>query len=91
MVTGEVEEANAVQSHKRLNKVLSRARMQDGTCDPCYTTRDLKYPSHFILVLPTLVQDITDRVSKWGNGGKTGRIDPFTDIYDVSLLQNVIF
>jgi hypothetical protein len=38
------------------------------------------------LVLPTLMQDITDKADKWGNDGKSGRIDPFTEIYDVSFL-----
>ena len=37
-----------------------------------------------VLVLPTLLQDIVDRADKWGNGGETGRIDPFTEVYDVS-------
>ena len=36
------------------------------------------------LVLPTLLQDIIDKADKWGNDGKGGRIDPFTEIYDVS-------
>ena len=39
------------------------------------------------LVLPTLLQDITDEADKWGNDGKNGRIDPFTEIYDVSFLR----
>lgn len=38
-----------------------------------------------ILVLPTLLQDIIDRADKWGDEGK---IDPFTEIYDVSLIGN---
>ena len=37
-----------------------------------------------ILVLPTLIQDIVCKADKWGSGGKTGKIDPFIDIYDVS-------
>ena len=37
----------------------------------------------FILVLPTLLQDIMDRADKWGNG-EVGRIDPFTEINTVS-------
>jgi len=36
------------------------------------------------LVLPVLLQDISKMADKWGNGGKNGRIDPFTEIYDVS-------
>ena len=40
------------------------------------------------LVLPTLLQDIIDRADKWGD---EGRIDPFTEIYDVSLLRDVPF
>ena len=36
------------------------------------------------LVLPTLLKDIVDKADKWGNDDKNGRIDPFTEIYDVS-------
>jgi len=38
-----------------------------------------------ILVLPSLPQDIIARADKWGDDGETGRIDPFTEVYDVSL------
>ena len=38
-----------------------------------------------ISVLPSLLEDIIDRANKWGDHGKTGRIDPFTEVYDVSL------
>ena len=38
-----------------------------------------------ISVLPAILQDIIDGADKWGDGGKTGRIDPFTEVYDVSL------
>ena len=41
----------------------------------------------FISVLPTLLEDITNEADKWGNGGKNGRIDPFTEIYDVSFFR----
>jgi len=40
-----------------------------------------------ILVLPSLPQYITDRADKWG---ETGRIDPFTEVYEVSLFGNVL-
>ena len=40
---------------------------------------------YFTAVLPTLLQDITNKADKWGNDGKNGRIDPFTEIYDVSF------
>ena len=43
------------------------------------------------LVLPTLLQDITKNADKWGNDGKNGRIDPFTDIYDVSFFAGLFF
>ena len=43
------------------------------------------------LVLPTLLQDITDKADKWGNDGKDGRIDPFTEIYDVNFLWHGFF
>ena len=45
----------------------------------------------FIPVLPTLVQDIIVRADKWGADDKNGRIDPFTDIYDVSLFLETPF
>ena len=48
-------------------------------------TVDLEYQSYFRLVFPVLAQDITERADKWGDGGKNGRIDPFTEIYNVSL------
>ena len=38
-----------------------------------------------ILVLPTLLQGIVDKADKWGNGGKNGIIDPFSEVYDVSI------
>ena len=37
------------------------------------------------LDLPTLLQDIFNVADKWGNDGQSGRIDPFTEVYDVSL------
>ena len=39
-------------------------------------------------VLPTLLQDIADAVNKWG---RSHRIDPFTDIYNVGLLYRRSF
>ncbi|KAF9644106.1 cytochrome P450 [Thelephora ganbajun] len=38
-------------------------------------------------VLPTLLQDIIGKADKWGNDGKNGRIDPFTEIYDLVFLM----
>lgn len=43
----------------------------------------------FISVFPTLLQDIISMADKWGNNGKTGRIDPFVEIYDVSVFLGV--
>ena len=40
--------------------------------------------SFFIPALPTLLEDIIDSADKWGNDGKSGRIDPFTELYNVS-------
>jgi len=37
-----------------------------------------------IPVLPSLLEDIIDKADRWGDGGTTGRIDPFTEVYDVS-------
>ena len=41
------------------------------------------------LVLPGLLQDVIDTADKWGNDGKSGRIDPFTELYDVSCPRDV--
>ena len=41
------------------------------------------------VVLPTLLQGIAEKADKWGNDGKNGRIDPFTEIYDVGFLWHV--
>ena len=38
-----------------------------------------------IPVLPTLLQDVIDRTNKWAGDGITGRIDPFTEVHDVSF------
>ena len=39
----------------------------------------------FALALPTLLQSIMQKADKWGGDGKTGMIDPFTDVFDVSV------
>ena len=41
--------------------------------------------SFIILVLPTLLQDITGMADKWGNDCENGRIDPFVEIFEVSI------
>ena len=41
-----------------------------------------------IPVLPTLLEDISNEANKWGNGGKDRRIDPVTDIFDVSSFRH---
>ena len=38
------------------------------------------------LDLHTLLQDTTNKADKWGVDSKSGRIGPFTEVYDVSLL-----
>ena len=55
------------------------------------TVRDLrhkltgpKYRFCLSQVLPVLQQDIFDTANKWGS---SGRIDPFTDIYNVGPLR----
>ena len=35
-------------------------------------------------VLPVLLRDIIGEANKWGDSGKSGRIDPFTEVYNVS-------
>jgi len=52
-------------------------------CDLRFAVADLGHRPHFILVLPTLLQDIIDSADKWGDG-EAGRIDPFTEIHTVS-------
>ena len=42
----------------------------------------------YILALPAFLQDAFDKADKWGNDGKSGRIDPFTDVYNVSHLYS---
>ena len=36
-----------------------------------------------------MLQDIIDKADKWGNDGKSGRIDPFTEVYEVSRPRDV--
>jgi len=87
-----VEEENRTLRNKRLNMLLNKARIQDSTCDTCSTTGDdIKYWSHCIQVLPALLQDITDQADKWGNDDRAGRIDPFTEVFDVSLFHRMSF
>jgi hypothetical protein len=38
-----------------------------------------------------MLHDIADSADKWGNNGKDGRIDPFTEIYHVSFLASWFF
>lgn len=47
----------------------------------------LIYP--LLEVFPTLVQDIIGMADEWGNNGESGRIDPFVEIYDVSVFPRV--
>ena len=66
---------------------MNNARIRDGTSYLC----DKPIPSNVgisISVLPALLEDITNEADKWGNGGKNGRIDPFTEIYDVSSFRH---
>ena len=37
-----------------------------------------------------MLRDIIDKTDKWGNNGKSGRIDPFVEIYDVSCPRDVL-
>ena len=43
------------------------------------------------LVLPTLLQDVIEKTDTWGNYGKTGKIDPYTEIHDVSRSRCTLF
>jgi hypothetical protein len=84
MATEEDVIKKATYFTKRLNKLLNKSRLQDGTCDLRSMAADRDRQSHSLLVLPTMLQDIIDKADKWGSDGKSGRIDPFTEIYDVS-------
>lgn len=65
-----------------LNKVMNKARLQNGLfLKPLVVTFEL-IPTP---VFPTLLQDIFGKVEKWGVDGQSGRIDPFTEIRDVSI------
>ena len=44
-----------------------------------------------ISVLPVMLQDMIENADKWGNNSKTGRIDPYAEIYDVSCIFSVHF
>ena len=78
-------EGNITVFNKMLNKLLKMTRLQDSTCDFCPQLLISDVGLISISVLPSLLQDIIDRADKWGDHGKTGRIDPFTEVYDVSL------
>ena len=63
---------------------MSRARLEDGEI---FVTNPLAPGAGliFVLALPTLLQDIIRKADQWGHRGESGRIDPFTEVYDVSL------
>ena len=86
MVAGDTEEGNLSFFNKAVAKVMSKARTQDSTCDLHPTAPDFPTAGpNSVPVLPMLLQDIIDKAGKWGNGGRTGRIDPFTEVYNVGL------
>ena len=63
---------------------MSRARLEDGeilVTNPLVSDVGLI----FVLALPTLLQDIVGKADQWGHRGESGRIDPFAEVYDVSL------
>lgn len=85
-VTEDVEEGNTALFNKKLSRLSNKTRMQDGLYDLRQSSApDLGYQLASNLVFPTLVQDAIDKAYKWGNDGKNGRTDPFTEIYDVIL------
>lgn len=45
----------------------------------------------FVSALPKLLQDIVGKADRWVNDGKAGRIDPFTELYDVSYSYSARF
>ena len=58
--------------------MMGRERQRDCRCDllSISTARLIS-----ISVIPALLQDIIGNADKWGN---SGRIDPFSEIFDVS-------
>ena len=73
-----------IRFKKTLNKLMNKARLQNGGCT---SMKPLASIIHLILisVLPTLFQDMVTKANKWGNDGASGRIDPFTEIFDASI------
>ena len=70
--------------NKKLKKLTSKARLEDGEISfikPLVSNVGLIS----LLALPMLLQDIISKVDQWGHRGESGRIDPFTEVYDVSL------
>ena len=84
--TEESEEGNLTFFNKRLSQISSKPRMEDSTCDLHPTAANLGRSNSFppFSVLPTLLRDILGKADKWGNGG---RIDPFSEVYDVSIFS----
>ena len=78
------QEDTVVVFNKKLNKLTSRTRLEDGGIS---FTKPLVPDVGLIsvLALPTLLQDIIRKADQWGHKGESGRIDPFTEVYDVSL------
>ena len=75
--------------NKKLKKLTSKARLEDGeifVTDPLAPGVGLIS----VLALPTLLQDIISKVDQWGHRGESGRIDPFTEVYDVSLATRAL-
>jgi hypothetical protein len=85
-VDAEIEEKEnkATFFNKKLNKLLNRARIQNGAISVIgLLVSSIGLTS--ALVLPTLLQDIFGMADQWGGAGESGRIDPFVEVYDVSL------
>ena len=68
---------------------MSRARLEDGEI---FVTNPLAPGVGLISVpaLPTLLQDIIGKADQWGHRGESGRIDPFAEVYDVSLATRTL-
>ena len=68
---------------------MSRARLEDGEI---FVTNPLAPGAGliFVLALPTLLQDIVGKADQWGHRGESGRIDPFAEVYDVSLATRTL-
>jgi hypothetical protein len=83
VATEEPEEGNYGPFNKRLGKLLHKSRVETSMF--FFDLPELTIGLISVSVVPTLLQDIIGVADKWGNNGKSGRIDPFVEIYEVCV------